>query len=315
MSKPSISVIVPNYNHAQFLPRSLNALLSQSVPPCEIIVVNDASTDNSLEVLASFAKRYPIIRILSNEQNCGVNRSVNRGLALARGKYVFLTAADDEAKPGLFEHSMRLLNAHPEAGFCTALCEWRCASTNLSWHVGAGMPKAACYLTPVEMVELSRQNRLMISASNAVFRRTALLEASEWIPELRWFADAFATYVVGFRHGICYVPEVLSTFNLNPNSYYHTARSNAERRKVIEHFLALLESKRYEDVLPVIAASGILGSFGWPILRLTIGRQSRWRFLNIPLARRALRRCAEVVGRRFFPDWLARWCLKMFYRT
>jgi glycosyltransferase involved in cell wall biosynthesis len=57
MALPSISVVVPNYNHASYLPHCLNAILSQSVRPNEVIIVDDGSTDNSVEVVLEFAKK------------------------------------------------------------------------------------------------------------------------------------------------------------------------------------------------------------------------------------------------------------------
>jgi glycosyltransferase involved in cell wall biosynthesis len=313
MNELRISVIVPNYNHAQFLPRCLSALLQQSVPPSEIIVVDDGSTDHSLEVLHSFAEKHPNVRLYSNERNLGVHRTMNRGLYLARCDYVFFSAADDEVRPGLLEHSIRILRAHPEAGLCSGICEWRCGSSGLTWHLGAAMPKQPCYLSPAEMIALSRRGRLVISGPSAVFKKSALVEAGGWIPELRWFCDFFGAYVVGFRQGMCHVPEVLANFNLNPTSYYHTARSRAERRTVIEHLLQFLESEQYADVAPLILESGVLGTFGWPMLRVTLSRRKHWQVLNLAFLRRAARRCAEVIGRRLFPNWLARICLKAFY--
>src|SRR5262245_27676203 len=64
-----LSVVIPNYNHAPYLPRCLGALLSQSVLPREIIVLDDASTDNSVAVVKCLAGRSPLIRLVRNEQN------------------------------------------------------------------------------------------------------------------------------------------------------------------------------------------------------------------------------------------------------
>ena len=310
---PRISVVIPNYNHAHYLPRCLNAMLNQPVLPFEIIVVDDASTDNSLEVLRSFAERHPIIRVHPNERNMGTNLSVNRGLELARGDYVGFPAADDEVKPGVFEHFVRMLRAHPEAGGCSGLCEWRCTRTGLTWHVGTDMPRRACYLSPRELVALAKRGRLGIAGQNAVFKKSALLEAGGYIPELKWFADAFCDLTVSFRHGICHVPEVLSVFYLHPTSYYQSASSQAERRETMERMLQLLESDRFADVAPLIGESGLLGGYGWQMAKLVAGRPMHRRFLNSSFLRRATRRCAEVVGRRFFPNWLARRCLQLFY--
>jgi ABC-type polar amino acid transport system ATPase subunit len=128
-------------------------------------------------------------------------------MAEARGDYVLFTAADDELRPGVFEHATRMLSAHPDAGLCSGICEWRCATTGQSWYNGGRMPNKACYLTPADMVELSKHGRLAINNQNTVYKKSALMEAGGWIPELHWFSDWFADCVVGFRHGMCHVPE------------------------------------------------------------------------------------------------------------
>ncbi len=308
----AVSVIVPNFNHGRFLERSLTALLRQSLPPAEIIVVNDGSTDNSLEVLTGLARQHPVIRVENNERNLGVVRSMNRGLELAGHDYVFFSAADDEVRPGLLGRSLELLQAHPQAGLCNSLSEWRYAAEGLSWQHGAGMPRQAGYLAPEALVTLGKEGRLAISGPNAVFRKAALVGAGGWIPELRWFCDMFGAYVVGFRHGICHLPEVLAEFNLSATSYYRRAKA-AERRAVMDQFVRLLESEAYRDVASRMAQSGILGTLGLPMLRVVAGTREHREFLTPAFLRQALRRTAELVGRRCFPGWLARWCLRMFY--
>ena len=62
-----LSVIVPNYNHAQYLPEAVNAILNQSCRPMEVIVIDDCSTDNSVEVIEAFIRQDPIIRLYRNE--------------------------------------------------------------------------------------------------------------------------------------------------------------------------------------------------------------------------------------------------------
>ncbi len=313
MPDSSVSVIIPNYNHARFLPRCLEALLHQSLRPHEVIVVDDDSTDDSLKVLAALAQTHPALRLHRNERNLGVNPTMNRGLELATGDYVFFSAADDEVKPGLLEQSLRLLQAHPQAGLCSSVCQWHDTATGLTWLFGAGMPPRPGYLSPAELVALGRRGKLAISGPNAVFKRSALVAAGAWRPELRWFSDWFGAYVVGFRHGICHCPDVLATFNLSPTSYYNTARSRGERREVITRILELLGTDRYADAAPLIAASGILGAFGWPVLRV-VARPEHRRFLTALLVRRVARRTAEATARRCLPRWLAALGLRLFYR-
>src|SRR5262245_35900410 len=115
MNWPRLSVVIPNYNHGAYLPRCLNALLRQSMPPFEIIVVDDASTDNSLEVLDQFTREHSQLRVLRNEKNQGALKTALRGLELIKGDYLYLPSADDEVVPGFFEASLRMLAQHPHA--------------------------------------------------------------------------------------------------------------------------------------------------------------------------------------------------------
>src|SRR5947209_17719180 len=132
MSEPRISVIIPNYNHAHFLPRCLDAQLNQPVLPYEIIVVDDASTDSSMEILNQYAQRNPVIRVYRNEKNSGTNFSVNRGLELSRVDYVLFPGADDEVRPALYEQAIRMFKTYPQAGVFSGLCEWRDTVSGLS---------------------------------------------------------------------------------------------------------------------------------------------------------------------------------------
>ena len=62
MNRPTLSVVMPNYNHAKFLPRALDSLLGQTRPPDEILVLDDGSTDDSRAILERVAGREPLIR-------------------------------------------------------------------------------------------------------------------------------------------------------------------------------------------------------------------------------------------------------------
>src|SRR2546427_4547602 len=135
MELPRLSVVLPNYNHGAYLPAALTGLLQQSSPPFEIIVIDDASADNSKQIIEEFARKSPSIRVFHHERNQGAVAGMNHGLELARGEYVFFTASDDEVVPGLFEKSLRLLAQHPEAALCCAVTEWRETFSGLKWHM------------------------------------------------------------------------------------------------------------------------------------------------------------------------------------
>ena len=107
----SVSVIVPVYNHAALLQRSLEALAAQTKMPDEIIVIDDASSDCSHEVAKEFAARLSSCaryKVLRNDTNLGVNRTLNRGLTIAAGEQSRRHEGEPEA-PHLGSRSIRIV--------------------------------------------------------------------------------------------------------------------------------------------------------------------------------------------------------------
>ena len=120
MPTADLSVVIANRNHAHHLPRALDAVLSQSVRPREVIVLDDASTDDSIAVLEGYARQYPCLRLLRNDAHLGVTATYNRGFALATGEYILPGAADDYLLLGFIEKAMAQFACHPRAGVCVA---------------------------------------------------------------------------------------------------------------------------------------------------------------------------------------------------
>jgi glycosyltransferase involved in cell wall biosynthesis len=112
---PLISVIIPAYNYAHLLPRALDSVLAQWADDIELLVVNDGSTDNTAEVLADYAQRYPQVQVIS-QANAGAAAARNHGIRLAHGRYALLLDADDELLPEALASLRQTLQANPDAG-------------------------------------------------------------------------------------------------------------------------------------------------------------------------------------------------------
>ena len=286
MKRPALSVIVPNYNHGKYLPACLESILQQSRQPDEIIIVDDASTDDSVEIIQSYVRKHPQIRLVRNERNKGVLSTLNRGLGLeeptlTEAQYVHFPAADDVMLPGLLEKSMTLLAQHPRAAFCCAIGDWHEEATGLNWHVGVGMGNRPCYLSPPDMVGLEKQGRLFVATNTVTVRREAIREAGGYLADLKWHCDWFALHVAGFRHGLCFVPEALARFNIVPTSFYKRGRADETAyRTVLEKMLGLLSSSEYQDVAVKIRESGALFQFGAPMLKLLKSKPEYQSYLN-----------------------------------
>jgi glycosyltransferase involved in cell wall biosynthesis len=116
--KPFVSVVIPSYNQARFLERAIESVLSQTYPYYEVIVVDDGSTDNSWEVVATFDYK---IRYIWQE-NKGLGGARNTGIIASHGDIIGLLDADDEWMPNYLERMVEFIQANPSAAvyYCSA---------------------------------------------------------------------------------------------------------------------------------------------------------------------------------------------------
>lgn len=113
---PKVSVIIPCYNYARFLPESVPSALEQDGADIEVIIVNDASTDDSATVADRYAEADPRVRVVHHERNTGHVVAFNDGLARATGEFIVRLDADDLLTPGSVARAVALFERYPKVG-------------------------------------------------------------------------------------------------------------------------------------------------------------------------------------------------------
>ena len=108
-SKPKISVIMPVYNADRYLDKSIQSILNQTFKDFEFIIVNDCSKDNSKEIIEKYKKKDKRIILINNSKNLGVQKALNRGLRVAKGKYIARMDGDDISHPERIEKQFNYL--------------------------------------------------------------------------------------------------------------------------------------------------------------------------------------------------------------
>src|SRR5688572_8100484 len=98
----TLSAVMPSYNHAKYLPSAIESVLNQTRAPDEFLILDDASTDHSVEIIEAYAARFPSIRFVRNERNQGVIAAHQRLFEMATGDFLYSGAADDQRYPHFF---------------------------------------------------------------------------------------------------------------------------------------------------------------------------------------------------------------------
>ena len=257
-----VTIVMPNRDHARHLPRALDAMVAQTWPQLEIIVVDDASTDDSLDVIADYARRDARVRDISLKEHHGISRAVNVALAAAHGEYIHIAGADDFVAPNFLSHSVAEMNRNTGAGLCfsdpTEYHEEGQQTTLFPLYLSKG---PVCY-TPAELVELFRYNYFHISANTVVYRTPAFREAGGYLPDLHWLSDWFVTLVVALRYGACYLPEQLTYATVRQDSYSAlNLRDRNAQHLLLDRILGLLALPEYADVASQLRRAGLIPEY------------------------------------------------------
>jgi glycosyltransferase involved in cell wall biosynthesis len=180
MNAPLVSVVMPAYNVAWCVRRAVDSALAQSLREIEVIVINDGSTDDTLQVLASYGDAIKVI----DQANGGMSHARNAGIRVARGKYVAFLDADDWWLPEKLARQVELLNNRPELGFCSTAARVENPQGELLnlWH---------CRHARRDMLEtIIAENAAVAGGCSAVMVRRELFEQVGLFDEsLRGFED------------------------------------------------------------------------------------------------------------------------------
>jgi glycosyltransferase involved in cell wall biosynthesis len=279
---PTISILLANHNDAVFLLTSLEAMLSQTVAADEIIIVDDASTDDSVAVIRDFLAREPRARMIRNERNSGPIVAINAALQAARSDYIVWAAADDVLLPGFIEGAKRALAAHPGTGVCfSPLCTWRDGTRVVRPYrdgVAFALGDGARYYSAAQLRERLRRHYLWISSNTVAARRDALLAMGGFDAGLRWHADWFAYYAIALRYGACALTETLAILRERPATYSSGGmRDKVAHDAVLQRIVSALGQPENRDLLQAVReCPSLFSPFGARLLVANLRKPSSW---------------------------------------
>jgi len=200
---------MPNYNHGKYIAQAIEAVVSQSRPPEEYIIIDDGSTDHSCAIIESYARQYSYITLLRNERNLGLLPAMDRLVELATGDYIYFGAADDNVLPGFFEKAMDLAGRHPRVGIVFGLMQFRDESGRVFFT--QKLPATLShleesYLPPEQFLRDYLEqlaNPLESMSPAAIFNKKGLQAVGGFQHELDAWCDTFAARALGLKHGAC----------------------------------------------------------------------------------------------------------------
>lgn len=287
--KPGLTVIMPHYNHGEYVERAINSHLWQTRPPARIIIVDDKSSDTSVKVLKKLERDHSCIRLIERAINGGPNKAINTGLEFVETEFVCLSGADDFVSVEFSNIAISALESHPEAAFHFSDPSSYFQETECFLNIPLLLSEEATCFTAYDFEALFYHNHFSIPSNTAVYRTGKLLSAGGFWPNLHWNADWFTNLFLALDSGVCYTPGFRAHFQINENSYGHQGvKSASSQRELLIHIIEILES-RFPDIYTRFRRAALVPEMRLRTLRFLLGSKSGRRFLTTRLA---IRLCA-----------------------
>lgn len=237
-----VSVIVASYNHAEFLVPRMESLITQTYQDIEILVIDDCSTDSSVEILQQY-KLHPKVRLVNCEQNSGWIAVSNQGVDMSCGEFVIFANCDDSCDSKMIERLVECMHVNPSAGisYCRSLMiDEQDKVLGDDYEVREKSFRVKCcndvLLTQKDMNRFLLHSCVIPNLSAALFRKNHFTTVGGFTSDYRVCSDWDLFFRMAAQHDVAYIAAPLNRFRQHKT----TIRSSTKDRVIYEEIIRLL---------------------------------------------------------------------------
>lgn len=220
MHTPKVSIVLPCYNGAALLGQAIESCINQTFKDWELIIVNDCSTDNTLEVANAYAEKDERIRVYTNEKNSKLPATLNNGFRRATGEYWTWTSDDNLLHPEMLETFVAYLDEHEDVG---------CAVSD-SYVIDENNKIIGEKIVPDDLNSKMMLNNYV--GASFMYRKECALAAGEYREDLFLVEDYEFFIRMSFHCKMGRIPKFLYYYMDNPNSLTATRQKEIRERLV-----------------------------------------------------------------------------------
>lgn len=272
-----LDVLIPVYNDAVNLRKSLSCLLNQTFSNFRVILIDDGSEDNSYKVAEEFSPRFKHMEIYKNERNIGVIPTLIEGQKYLKSKYLYYCSSNDFVVPDFFENSLTLLDQYPDMPLCASDVIGKFSSGERRLQCLKNNNKNVFY--PSALKDNAIYKHLNFFGQGVILKTEFILDLQPWKKELYGFSDLFIFFLLASNFGCLLTHKIGAQVNMK-NGFSHN-QSVSKRKESFAFLVNLL--KNYGELSNALIESGLLGKLGPRFLLEIIQTKHGRKLLNCRL--------------------------------
>ena len=248
---PVVSIIIPNYNHAYYLKQRIDSILAQTFQDFELIILDDCSTDSSLEIIEQYRSHPKVTQIIYNEKNSGgVFKQWIKGIEKSKGEFIWIAESDDYTAENFLEETVKVLEQSHSIGMVFT-------NTNAVNHKGEFLwtteedkaisyKQLAAFQNTIEEDNVAQflvSEMIIANASSVLFRKSSLLLIN--FQELQKFVntgDRFVYIGIALQSKICYLAKTLNFMRSHESNTtkrsFENGNIHKDRLRVLNYYFS-----------------------------------------------------------------------------
>ena len=251
--QPLVSIIIPNYNHAQYLDERIQSVLKQTYQNFEVIILDDKSTDNSLEVINKYKDNPHVAKIAVNEQNSGSTfKQWQKGFDLAEGELIWIAESDDSCEITLLE---KLVKEHKEKKNVVTFCKsQRMDENGLKYETFHNEIKRGNWDGKEFIQTYLGKNNTIMNASSAIFNKDIALTIDPQYKSFKGSGDWLFWIEIIQKGSVSYIDEALNFFRKHGSNTTEKSYANGtdfiEDKRIFDYLVKnrLINSSTIKNV-------------------------------------------------------------------
>ena len=226
----TLAVVIPNYNDGKFISRCVRSVMNQSVAANEVIVVDDCSTDDSIDTIQALAAEFPTLRVMRLDVNQGVYGAIAKGRATITSEYVMFLSANDFLLQGQMARAKKCLALNPGVGLWSSMGWWVDEEDQLLGPIAISIP-AICdqYFSPLQCRELAHRFGSWFAGPSVVYNNKVLEGVGAFNAEFLGWADLICALKVAGKAGAVFSPQPFVALRRHSGSYLFYTLLETER--------------------------------------------------------------------------------------
>lgn len=236
MHNPKISVLIPAYNYAHYLPEAIDSVLAQTYRDFELIIVDNCSTDNTEEIVKEYMQNDNRVKFVRNNENIGMYRNYNQALLLAKGDYIKFLNADDLLYPNALASFLNVFEQFPNVKLATSHKQHIGLKEFIGYQTSIGELNGDFVINTI-----LKNGNWIGEPTTVMFRRDLTIGLFE--PSLLYFADVDMWLRILSSGNLFVIDDVLSVFRIHADQ--GTVDLHSSPDKIIFNMIEWIEYVRF----------------------------------------------------------------------